>query len=79
MSRLIYLDRRDYLPQRVVERGPEDEIFTVTDCVDVERLPVNDATVAQLRMSPHPGATRQELEPVSPPEASPLTVGKPGP
>jgi hypothetical protein len=58
MSRLIYVDRESYLPLRVVERGPQGETFTVTDYVKAERLPLTDATRADLRMSPHPGARR---------------------
>ena len=58
MSRLIYVDRESYLPLRVVERGPRGEIFTVTDYVRAERLPLTDATRADLEMSPHPGAQR---------------------
>jgi hypothetical protein len=55
MSRLIYISREDYLPLRVVERGPHGEIWTITDYIAVERLPIDAQTRAQLRMSPHPG------------------------
>jgi hypothetical protein len=58
MSRLVYVDRDSYLPLRVVERGPRGEIFTVTDYVRAERLPLTDATRGELQMSPHPGAHR---------------------
>lgn len=58
MSRLIYVSRADYLPLRVVERGPRGEVFTVTDYRDIERLPIDGQTEAQLRMSPHPGVQR---------------------
>jgi hypothetical protein len=63
MSRLIYIRRADYLPLRVVERGPHDEIWTITDYTDVERLPIDAQTRAQLRMSPHPGAQRPQVRP----------------
>jgi hypothetical protein len=58
MSRLIYVSRADYLPLRVVERGPRGEVFTVTDYRDIARLPIDAQTEAQLRMSPHPGVPR---------------------
>jgi hypothetical protein len=62
LSRLIYVDREHYLPLRVVERGPQDEIWAVTDYVDVERLPVTADTSSKLRMAPHPGAQRADAQ-----------------
>jgi len=57
-SRLVYVDRERFLPVRVVERGPGEIVSTVTDYVEVERLPRTPANERLLTMSAHPGAKR---------------------
>jgi hypothetical protein len=62
LSRLIYVDRESYLPLRDVELGPHGEIWTETDYVKAERLPVTPETRADLQMRAHPGAARPDAD-----------------
>ncbi|WP_354697751.1 hypothetical protein DSM112329_03391 [Paraconexibacter sp. AEG42_29] len=59
-SRLVFVDREDFLPVRVVERTPPS-ISLVIDFIEAERLPRTPETEAKLRFAPHPGA-RQVVE-----------------
>jgi hypothetical protein len=54
-SRTVYVDRKSFLPVRVVERTM-GVAGAITDYVEVERLPRTPENERRLEMSPHPGA-----------------------
>jgi hypothetical protein len=55
-TRVLYVDREDYLPVRIVELGPGGLIFMITDYLTVENLQRTPDSERLLEMSPHPGA-----------------------
>jgi hypothetical protein len=58
-SRVLFIDRDTYLPVRIVEYLPEPQagvVLSITDYVEMERLPLTEENERLLKMAPHPGA-----------------------
>jgi hypothetical protein len=60
--RVIYVDRETFLPVRLLEGGPGEQVNSITDFHTAERLPRTAENERLLRMSPHPGAERLIVE-----------------
>jgi hypothetical protein len=57
LSHLVYVDRKHFLPVRIVELAPGGStVNTITDYVEAQRLPRTPENDRLLHMSPHPGA-----------------------
>lgn len=54
--RVVYVDQETFLPVRLLEGGPGDDVNSITDYRTAERLPRTPENERLLRMSPHPGA-----------------------